>query len=906
MITVVVYPNPLDPTKRTVREVEATATLRGLTRHECNADEWPVPTFAVVNGEAWLRERWEEPLPDGATVEFRSVLEGGKDAGYIVGAAMVVVGAVLTITGVGAAAGIGMIVGGVASLAMTALTPSIAKPDVPITVSGQQGSPTYSVGYRANQKRVGEPIPIVYGRHRLLPDLVTATYAWYQDADDQYIGIVLCLGVGEFDVDTSTLKFGEADFSQLVGVSYQVVPPGGNLTLFRDRVVTSQAVNGQTLVGAGTVVQHTVSTAVNVTFTAWDVPNKIQLISTDQAVLGTIAYGDMVTITGATNSSNNGIFLCVGAVNASQIFLQRGSGSWGVETSNAVLSEGGVALWANPVSLTFSASTKKITGPAGTFSAAAFGYTLTVANSVSNNGTYTVASVAGNGAWVQVDQSLVDETRTGAVVSSQLTGWSGWVEITGAADAATDIEVDLVAPRGLGVYVSGALFPVQVDAEIQVQGIDANGDPAGSVYTHTCSLVRGQAKAARQSYQWANPTAYDRVRIRYRRTTQENLAGDHLDTVVIGAAKAYLSDKVTYPGVTVLAVKAKASEQLTAQQAQQVSVVATRKLPIWNGSTWSAPTATRSPAWAMADVLRGSAALPDSQIDLPALLALDATWSSRGDYFDGVFDQELTVWEALEKIARAGRGQPVLSGGVVTVIRDQSRSVRTAMFTPANILPGTLNIAYRLPQEADPDGTEVAWIDPANAWQPAHVEYREGGGAIASPQTFDLFGVTNLAQATREATYLDRCRLYQRKVLSWETEMDGHLVSVGDLVGLSHDVLGHGQSAELIAVDGTTYTASEPFGWSGGSHSVLFRRPDGSAAGPYAVTAVSGHPEQFVCATALDFTPRTTLENGDRTTVILDPTAACDVVISSVRPGSGTTVEITAIPYDSRVHASGA
>jgi hypothetical protein len=248
----------------------------------------------------------------------------------------------------------------------------------------------------------------------------------------------------------------------------------------------------------------------------------------------------------------------------------------------------------------------------------------------------------------------------------------------------------------------------------------------------------------------------------------------------------------------------------------------------------------------------------------------------------------------------------VLSGGQVTCIRDAARTLRAALFTPANILPGSLAIEYRLPQEADPDGTEIAWIDPANAWQPAHIEYREGGGSITSPQTFDLFGVTNEAQATREATYLDRCRLYQRKVIRWETEMDGHLVSVGDLVGLSHDVLGHGQSAELIAVNGTTYTTSEPLAWVGGSHTVLFRRPDGSAAGPYTVTAVEGHPEQFVCATALDFTPRTTLENGDRTTVILDPTGACDLVVTGVRPGSGTTVEITAIPYDSRVHASGA
>jgi hypothetical protein len=909
MITVAVYPNPLDATKREVREVPDCTTLRALTREHCGNDEWPVPTFALVNGAPVLRERWNDPLPDGSMVEFRSVLEGGKTGSMIISGAMVAAGVVMIATGFGAAAGVGLIIGGAAGLASAMLSPSMAKPETPVGIDAQSGSPTYSVGYRANQKRVGEPIPIVYGRHRMLPDLVSATYSWYAGADEQWIAIVLCLGVGELSVDTASLKFGEADFSQLQSVSYQVVNPGASLTLFRDRVVTSAAINGQTLLGPSPVIAHTTHTTVSVNYQAW--AGATGLIIASQPVFAGIAYGDSLTFSGASNSGNNGTFVCVGALNSQQIFIYPWGGT-AETTTGLTITKGGVKLWTNPVSLTVSASTKRITGPAGTFLGSRVGWVMTVSYSTSNNGTYPVTAIASDGSWIETSSTLVNETTTGIEVTSQEDGWSGWVEVAGPTDSITDIEVDLVAPKGLGTYYSGAVYAASVDTEIQTQGLDSSGAPVGSTYVQTLNMTRAQAKAARQSYRWANPTGYGRVRLRYRRTTAERTGSDALDTVVMGGAKGYLADKATYHGVTILAVMARASEQLTAQQAQQVSVVATRKLPIWSGTAWSATTATRSPAWALADALRSAehgAGLPDDQIDLDALLALDAVWAGRGDTFDGVFDNGITAWEAVQKIARAGRAQPVLSGGVVTFVRDQARTVRAAMFSPANILPGTLSIDYRLPQEHDPDGTEVAWIDPDNNWQPAHIEYREGGGAILNPQQFDLFGVTDEAQATRESVYLDRCRKYQRKSLHWETEMDGHLVSVGDLVALAHDVPAWGQSAELIALSGTTYTLSEPMTWApSGTHYALFRAPGGTVSGPHAVTAVSGHPEQFTCSASLGFTARTDLGNGDRTAVMfgVGTAYAQDVVITAVQPGSGQTVALSAIPYVAAIHASGA
>jgi predicted phage tail protein len=213
------------------------------------------------------------------------------------------------------------------------------------------------------------------------------------------------------------------------------------------------------------------------------------------------------------------------------------------------------------------------------------------------------------------------------------------------------------------------------------------------------------------------------------------------------------------------------------------------------------------------------------------------------------------------------------------------------------------------PQPSSCGGTSAAWINPADSWQPNHYDYSAAGGTPIDPTSVDLFGVTDGDQAQRETVYLDRLRLYNRKTIRWQTELDGHLVNVGDLVALAHDVPAWGQSGELLAIAATTYTSSEPLTWTpAATHYVLLRRPDGSVAGPYVVTEVVGHADQFTCAASLDFTPRLDLSNGDRTRFSFGPGTrfSQDVVVTAVAPGDGVTIEITAIPYDARIHAAGA
>jgi predicted phage tail protein len=905
MISVTHYRNPIDPASRESREIAEPATLWGLTKEFTQADEWPLPTVAIVNGDAWMRARWSEALPDGAVVEFRSFVQGGKTGGYVIGGAMIVAGAAMIISSWGTLgpSGIGLILAGAGQI--YAASQMIDPPDVPSYLGADAGSPTYSIAYKSNRKRVGEPVPVVYGKHRLLPDLVTESYQVYVN-DQQFAYIVICLGIGEFDIDASSLRFGEALFSELKDITYQVVPPGSALTLFRDRVTTNQSLSGQEVIGIGSPVKRVGGPVLTVT---WDgVSGDSIIISCSDPVFSNLNIFDVLQLSGTINFDGHGNVVEVSA-NAVRIdgYFTYYADEFPVYASVSYYL--GAAI-VSPQSAVFTTGPNRITSVAGAFSLVQATDSITVSNAAPNNGTFTVTAVAGDGSWIQTATAFTPTTAPNPQVVHTSSGWSPWYEVANKAVSVESFEVDYVCPRGIGTLTgAGGVNPRTITTYIEYQGWDVNDILSSAPQTLTTTLTGAQVKPLRRSYKFANDTGYPRVKIRYRRSALASTNTNDLDTLLLAGLKGYLPNVTYYPGCTVMAIKVRASEQMVQGQTQQVNLVATRKLPIWNGTSWSANTATRSPAWALTDILRDACQLNDSEIDLPAFLALDAIWAGRGDSFDGVFDQTLTSWEALQRVARAGRAQVVLSGGVVTIVRDGVRSVRAAMFTPSNILAGSLRVEYRLPNDNDPDGTSVSWVNPTNNWQAAHIDYRETGGTPVDPVSIDLFGVTGLAQATREAVYLDRVRIYQRKTISWQTEMDGHLVSVGDLVALSHDVPAWGQSGELLAQVGTIFTTSEPLTWAAsGTHYVLLRRPTGTVFGPYAVTQISGQPNQFSMATALDFSPRLDLSLGERTGFTFGPSSNYlrDVVITSVTPQDATTVELQAIPYDARVHAAGA
>ena len=216
-----------------------------------------------------------------------------------------------------------------------------------------------------------------------------------------------------------------------------------------------------------------------------------------------------------------------------------------------------------------------------------------------------------------------------------------------------------------------------------------------------------------------------------------------------------------------------------------------------------------------------------------------------------MFDQGLTVWEALTRIARCGRALPFLQGGVLRIARDAPRGLPVALFGPRNIVKGSFRVQYVMPGEDTADAVTVTYFS-ERTWMPDEiVAALANSDANAIADTVELFGCTGRDQAMREGLYMAAANRYRRRIMTFRTELEGMIPTYGDLITVTHDMPRWGQGGgEVVAVDGRTLTLSEPLEWQAGEktadatgtdtaeppvHYLALRRRDGTLSGPWPV-----------------------------------------------------------------------
>lgn len=806
--SVTLYPNPFAPSEAVRSEVRRRTRIRHLApRHGV--------TIAILNGRPVLRPAWRRKLSDGDALTFVQLPAGGGGTqggsspmrtllaialmAWTGGASFAAAfpGAVL---GIETAKIAGLVVAVAGMSAINALFPAQAAASLPAA------SPTYTIDAQGNAARIGAVIPVQYGRMLSWPDLAAQPFTEYF-GDEQYVYQLLALGMGDYAVEE--IRIEDTPITSFAEVDCEVIPPGGDVTLFPAAVVTSTEVSGQELVGRKSATYAATGATVTVTETAH----------------GRTTGQTIRLVDNAGGGAPTGYYT-VGAVTA---------------------------------------HTFQVTAPGFPASGSAYVY-------------------------------------------SMLGGATGFV-VNASGSHARKIAVDLVLPYGLYHDTgSGTLAAKSVSVAIQIQPIDDAGAALGGWEVLAAETITDRSNTPlRRSFRYA--VTPGRYRIRAYRADERSTADEDGHQVVMAGLRAYLTTGETFPGVTLIAVRMRATNNLSAQASRKIAVLATRKLPTWTGSAWSAPVATRSIAWAIADVARNqaySAGLADREIDLAGLLALDAVWRARGDHFDHRFDQSGTWWDAVQTIARAGRAQCTLQGGVLRTVRDGAVSVPTVMFSERNIKAGSFAISY-IHQTADTADVIKATYWDSQTWSEQTVTGKMPGSAAAKPAPLRLTGVTERAQALRDATYQAAANARRRRVVTFQTELEGRLPTFGELISIQHAMPGYGQQAEVLAWEPAArkLTLSEPLVWTAGRpHSLLLRRPTGSPWGPVAATRGASDYEA-VLAAAPDFAP----ESGTgrvRTHVAFgaDETFSALAKVARVTPRSLYDYEIEAVIEDPSVHTA--
>ena len=413
--------------------------------------------------------------------------------------------------------------------------------------------------------------------------------------------------------------------------------------------------------------------------------------------------------------------------------------------------------------------------------------------------------------------------------------YTGEFVVNAAGTTANYLGFDFLTPRGLFHSGSSGLNSATITWNIEACQIDDDAVEVGSwTVLESVSITKATATPQRISKKYA--VTPGRYKGRVKRTNAQETGTSWAHEIVWAGFRAYLQDTRDYGNVTLIGMRMKATSQLSATSARKVKLIATRKLPLWTGAAWTAETATRDIAPALAYMCK-SVGLPDNRNDLAGLYELDLVWKARGDEFNGRFDNTITWWEAITKAARAGRAKPFQQGGVMRVVRDQAQELPVCMFTMRDITPGSFSQKFLMPTSDTADSVEATYFD-SGVWRNRKVLVGLPGSLKQKSAKVEYFGITKRSQAANEAIHDAACNKYRRRIISFGTEKLGFIPSFMDLVAIQHDAPAWGQGGEVVAWDNTAKVAtlSEPLSWNetpGTDHYISFTRANGAPQGPY-------------------------------------------------------------------------
>lgn len=436
-------------------------------------------------------------------------------------------------------------------------------------------------------------------------------------------------------------------------------------------------------------------------------------------------------------------------------------------------------------------------------------------------------------------------------------GWRGPFAACPEGELAGAIQWDIFYPQGLcGIGREGRIYRIDAFQSLEWRDMDIAGP-----WTRVDIDQGGDSRDAQgfTYHIWLPYAMRPEVRICKRNQRLPGRAeGEAQNQAAWYGLRALMhGNKTTYPDSTILCLTARAGDRIASEAEAQVWVRGTRKLPVRRGGAWQPAEPTRDIVPFCLHVLK-SAGYDDSDLDLPEWDALDALLRSRGDTYDRIFTEGVTVLQAVEEALSCGFARLTTKNGLLTPVRDQPQSFFKHLYTSdTQVEDGELDIRFDTPSGDDYDAVDVQFIDQVK-WQTATVRCRVPGAPQPKRiKTVTADGITSRLQAYRFGMRELMDLMYRRKTCEWGTEMSALNSNYLDLVKVCGDTPGYAQSHVMAtcSADRRTITARQPIDATGISppYMVAVRRIDGACFGP--VRASLQGDKTLVLETALDFDP---------------------------------------------------
>lgn len=225
MAKVITYSNILNPLERTTKEIEAKTAYEILDTIEIDRELYELVVsrnqeiiegdFEIIEGDIIT----VSVIPQGGGGGSKNILATVAMIALVVAAPMmagVVMGATAGMVGAGVYGGLsGAMIFGSLQLAITVgggmLINSLLSPQTPSfnasVLENLQSSPTYSWDTKGNSIEQGKPVPVLYGKHRVTPPLISK---FIETKDNlQYINLLYAVADGVTTIDTNSIKIND-------------------------------------------------------------------------------------------------------------------------------------------------------------------------------------------------------------------------------------------------------------------------------------------------------------------------------------------------------------------------------------------------------------------------------------------------------------------------------------------------------------------------------------------------------------------------------------------------------------------------------------------------------------------------------------------------------------------------
>lgn len=283
------------------------------------------------------------------------------------------------------------------------------------------------------------------------------------------------------------------------------------------------------------------------------------------------------------------------------------------------------------------------------------------------------------------------------------------------------------------------------------------------------------------------------------------------EEITFSEVAEYLKTGVTLVGTSAYGIKIRASEQISHQPNVTVRCKGSKLKHYDSGGNFVEEKWSNNQAWIAVDILtnqtRGGR-YPLGRIDWPMVKVLEQHIIDNGLSFNGVFDYDTNVWDALQTVLRTADASPVPLGTKWSFLIDRARKP-TAFFNDANIIAGTYSQSWMSTNDRANE-IRVTYYDKDERNKEKQVRVVLDNQAIGSKAIkhveYKGFGYDTKALAQRDAEMALRRNRYIRKFVNFDAPCESIALGYGEVAQIQHRAAEFNTGVGGLLASGSTST----------------------------------------------------------------------------------------------------